>query len=64
MQIQNTVARYALNTETQNLLISTKTIKNINAVTVEDIKSVANRFFLADNVRVLVVGKGSEVAPT
>jgi hypothetical protein len=31
-------------------------------VTVEDIKSVANRF-LADNIRILVVGKGSEVVP-
>ncbi|MEZ7505114.1 M16 family metallopeptidase [Flavobacterium sp. Arc2] len=67
MQIQKptTVARYALNTETQNLPADfyENYIKNINAVTVEDIKSVANRFFLADNIRIVVVGKGSEVAP-
>jgi hypothetical protein len=67
MQIQKpaTVARYALNTETQGLPSDfyENYIKSINAVTVEDIKSVANRYFLADNVRILVVGKGSEVAP-
>lgn len=67
MQVQkpSTIARYALNTETQNLPADfyENYIKNINAVTVEDIKSVANRFFLADNIRIIVVGKGSEVAP-
>jgi zinc protease len=67
MQIEKptTVARYALNTETQNLPADfyENYIKNINAVTVEDIKSAANRFFLADNIRIVVVGKGSEVAP-
>jgi zinc protease len=67
MQIEKptTVARYALNTETQNLPADfyENYIKNINAVTVEDIKSAANRFFLTDNIRIVVVGKGSEVAP-
>jgi zinc protease len=66
MQIEKptTVARYALNTETQNLPADfyENYIKNINAVTVEDIKSAANRFFLTDNIRIVVVGKGSEVA--
>jgi predicted Zn-dependent peptidase len=67
MQIQKptTVARYALNTEIYNLPSDfyENYIKSINAVTVEDIKDVANKYFLADNIRVLVVGKGSEVAP-
>jgi zinc protease len=67
MQIEKptTVARYALNTETQNLPADfyENYIKNINAVTVEDIKNAANRFFLTDNIRIVVVGKGSEVAP-
>jgi zinc protease len=67
MQIQKptTVARYALNTEIYNLPSDfyENYIKSINAVTVEDIKDVANKYFLADNLRVLVVGKGSEVAP-
>jgi zinc protease len=67
MQIEKptTVAYYALNTETQNLPADfyENYIKNINAVTVEDVKSAANRFFLTDNIRIIVVGKGSEVAP-
>ncbi|PRZ24969.1 M16 family metallopeptidase [Flavobacterium granuli] len=67
MQIQKpaTVARYALNTETQNLPADfyENYIRSINAVTVEDIKAVANKYFLADNIRILVVGKGTEVAP-
>ncbi|WP_414000022.1 M16 family metallopeptidase [Flavobacterium sp. W1B] len=67
MQIQKpaTVARYALNTETQNLPADfyENYIRSINAVTVEDIKDVANKYFLADNTRIVVVGKGSEVAP-
>lgn len=67
MQIQKpaTVARYALNTETQNLPSDfyENYIKSINAVTVEDIKDVANKYFLADNLRIVIVGKGSDVAP-
>ena len=67
MQIQKpaTVARYALNTEIHHLPADfyENYIKSINAVTVEDIKDVANKYFLADNIRILVVGKGSEVAP-
>src|SRR5699024_11466288 len=33
----------------------------LNAVTVEDIKRVANKYFKADNLRIVVTGKGSEV---
>jgi zinc protease len=66
MQVQKptTIARYALNTQTQDLPADfyENYIKNINAVTVEDIKEVANRFFLADNTRIVIAGKGSEVA--
>lgn len=66
MQVQKptTVARYALNTQTQDLPADfyENYIKNINAVTVQDIKNVANRFFLADNTRIVIAGKGSEVA--
>jgi predicted Zn-dependent peptidase len=66
MQVQKptTIARYALNTQTQELPSDfyENYIKNINAVTVQDIKDVANRFFLADNTRIVIAGKGSEVA--
>lgn len=67
MQIQKpgTIARYALNTETQKLPADfyENYIKNINAVTAEDIKAVANKYFLADNIRIIIVGKASEVLP-
>jgi len=67
MQIQKpgTVARYALLTQTQGLPADfyENYIKNINAVTAEDIQRVANKYFLADNTRVMITGKGSEVLP-
>ena len=36
-------------------------IKNINAVTADDVQRIANKYFMANNFRILVVGKGSEV---
>ena len=67
MQIEKpaTVARYALMTQTQNLPADfyENYIKNINAVTPQDIKNAANKFFLADKARVVVVGKASDVLP-
>lgn len=65
MQVEKpqTVARYALNIETEGLPADfyENYIKNINAVTPDDIMRVANKYFLEDNARILVVGKGSEV---
>ncbi|WP_284653742.1 insulinase family protein [Flavobacterium terrisoli] len=65
MQVEKpaTVARYALNIETEGLPTDfyENYIKNINAVTPEDIMRVANKYFMADNLRILVVGKASEV---
>ena len=65
MQVEKpaTVARYALNIETEGLPTDfyENYIKNINAVTPEDVMRVANKYFLQDNLRILVVGKGSEV---
>lgn len=67
MQIEKpqTVARYALNIETENLPADfyENYIKNINAVTAEDVMRVANKYFLADNTRIVVVGKASEIGP-
>jgi zinc protease len=67
MQIEKpeTVARYALNTETQNLPADfyENYIKSINAVTADDVLRVANKYFSADNARIVVVGKGSDVIP-
>ena len=65
MQVEKpaTVARYALNIETEGLPkdFYENYIKNINAVTPDDVMRVANKYFLQDNLRILVVGKGSEV---
>jgi predicted Zn-dependent peptidase len=60
-----TIARYALNIETEGLPedFYRNYIKNINAVTPEDIQRVANKYFLADNSRIIVVGKGADVIP-
>lgn len=67
MQIEKptTIARYALNTATQDLPedFYENYIKNINAVTPEDIRNAANKYFLADNTRVIVVGKAADVLP-
>ena len=66
MQIEKpeTVAFYALNKETQNLPddFYENYIKNINAVTTQDIQKAANKYFLADNLRIVVVGKATDVA--
>lgn len=60
-----TVARYALQTKTQGLPADfyENYIKNINAVTADDILRVSKKYFLADNLRVVIVSKGSEVLP-
>lgn len=59
------IARYALNIEIENLPkdFYTNYIKNINAVTVEDVQRAANKYILLDNMKIIIVGKGSEVIP-
>jgi predicted Zn-dependent peptidase len=67
MQIEKpaTVARYALTTQTQNLPedFYENYIRNINAVTPEDIRNAAKKYFLADNSRIVIVGKAADVLP-
>ena len=67
MQIEKpqTVAGYALRIQTQNLPADfyENYIKNINAVTADDVLRVANKYFLADNSRIFIVGKGADVVP-
>lgn len=60
-----TVASYALRTETQNLPADfyENYIKNISAVTADDVMRVANKYFLADNTRIIITGKAAEVLP-
>ncbi|GLB52669.1 hypothetical protein NBRC110019_17090 [Neptunitalea chrysea] len=61
-----TTARYAVNIKTKNLPEDyyETFISRINAVTAEDVKRVANKYFPYNNLRVVVVGKGSEVLYT
>jgi len=60
-----TVARYALQTKTQGLPTDfyENYIKNINAVTADDVLRVSKKYFLAENLRIVVVSKGAEVIP-
>lgn len=67
MQIEKpqTIARYALNIETQGLPANfyENYIKSINAVTPDDILRVANKYFLPDNLRIIITGKAADVLP-
>lgn len=59
----STVANYALNIILNKLPedFYENYLEKINAVTVEDVKRVANTYFNVDNARIIIVGKGSEV---
>ncbi|NNK21082.1 MAG: insulinase family protein [Flavobacteriaceae bacterium] len=59
----STIARYALNIETEDLPKDFyKTyLERINAITIEDVQAAARKYFSVDNARVVVAGKGSEV---
>lgn len=67
MQIEKpaTIARYAYQTASLGLPADfyENYIKNLNAVTIDDVKAAANKYFLADNIRIVIVGKASEVLP-
>ena len=67
MQVQKpqAIARYALNIETEKLPADfyENYIHNINAVTPEQIMTAANKYFLIENTRIVITGKGSDVLP-
>tara|TARA_R110002020_G_scaffold63170_2_gene168748 strand:- start:118660 stop:120729 length:2070 start_codon:yes stop_codon:yes gene_type:complete len=58
-----TIARYALNIETEGLPDDYyKTyLERLNAVTVEEIMNAAKKYLTTNNLRIVVTGKGSEV---
>jgi len=60
-----TIANYALNIKTKGLPSDFyKTyLQKINAVTVDDIQRVAQKYFNVDNARIIVVGKALDVLP-
>lgn len=63
LESPQTIARYALNIKLNDLPedFYTTYLQKINAVTVDDVKKMANKYFMSDNARIVVVGKGSEV---
>ena len=67
MQVEKpqTVARYALNIETEALPADfyENYIKNIQAVTADDVMRVMKKYVLENNLRIIITGKGSEVIP-
>ncbi|REE83350.1 putative Zn-dependent peptidase [Lutibacter oceani] len=60
-----TVASYALNIVTKNLPedFYETYLQKINDVTVDDVQRVAQKYFSADNARIVVVGKALDVLP-
>lgn len=67
MQVEKpqTIARYALNIEIEGLPTDfyENYIKNIQAVTADDVMRVMNKYVLAENMRILITGKGTDVIP-
>lgn len=67
MQVEKpqSVARYALNIETEDLPedFYENYIRNINAVTPEQVQLAANKYILVDNTRIVITGKGADVIP-
>lgn len=63
LESPQTIARYALNIKLNDLPkdFYATYLQKINAVTADDVKRVANKYFKTENSRVIVVGKGSEV---
>ena len=59
----NTIASYALNILTNNLPEDyyKNYLKNINAVTLNDIQNAAIKYFKGDKARIVITGKGIEV---
>ncbi len=58
-----TIARYALNIETEGLPkdFYKNYLERINAITIEDVQKASQKYFNSSNTRIVVTGKGSEV---
>jgi len=59
-----TIASFALNVKRYGLPADyyTNYLKNVDAVTLDDIKAMAVKYILPEHANIIVVGKGSEVA--
>jgi predicted Zn-dependent peptidase len=60
-----TIARYALNIKVNNLPENfyETYLEKINAVTIDDIKRVAEKYFSVDNAKIVIAGKGIDAIP-
>lgn len=60
----STIAGFAMEIETEDLDedFYKEYLENIDKVTIEDVQKVAQKYFLADQSRIVIAGKGSEVA--
>ena len=60
-----TIANRAIELKTENLPADffETFIEKINAVTQEDVKRVANKYFKLNNARIVIAGKGTDVVP-
>ncbi|MDB2606308.1 insulinase family protein [Zobellia sp.] len=60
----STIADYALDIKTEDLPedFYTTYLEKINAITIEDVQRVAQKYMKPDNLRIVVAGKGSDVA--
>jgi len=63
MEKPETISRYALNIELNKLPkdFYETFLEKINSVTIADVKRVANKYFLSNNSRIVIAGKGSDV---
>ena len=61
----STIARYALNIKVNNLPENfyETYLEKINAVTIEDVKRVAQKYFNVDNARIVIAGKALDALP-
>jgi predicted Zn-dependent peptidase len=64
LESPQTVASFAINTARYNLPKDyyANYLKNLEAVSLEDVKAAAKKYILPEQANILVVGKGSEVA--
>ncbi|MBK6266815.1 insulinase family protein [Marivirga sp. S37H4] len=64
LESPQTVASFAINTAIYNLPADyyTNYLKRLEAVTLEDVKAMAQKYILPGNANILVVGKGEDVA--
>ena len=58
-----TIANFIITTRTQDLPKSfyRNFLKNLNQVSIEDIQRVSKKYFMLDNARIIITGKGKEV---